>query len=333
MLELSKYCGNEDAEKDYSILSNNPYFATESHINAKTIREFDSYIKKYDIKEEVLSLRANNLNAAFWETLQSNSTSYNELMQAIEMKNTPPLLERAFASINRLEKTIEADLNEMYHPYVKGDIEEGIEDFLFDGKNKSIDIRIYPDTEVNAFTSPFGQVYITEGLIRRYHFEDALIASICAHEITHFLCQHSLMSAWKAAEKQVKNERIGGAIAALAMIGTIAANMSAAANGVEIDQSTWDNSVSTATIGVLNVFEDAAYLSKFKYDRDLEIEADIIAYRFCEFIGLGGYVYIMALQLLGDDDYYLKADATSDHPTTQFRIQLLKHLYDIDHPN
>lgn len=333
MLELSKLCGNEEASEDYFILSKNPNFAQESRINARTIREFDSYIEKYDIKEVVNSIRAEDLNAAFWDALQNNSASYTELMQAVNKKDTPPLLEQAFASINRLEDNIETELDEMYHPYNKGDIEKGIEKFLLGENNKYVDVRTYPEKEVNAFTSPFGQVYITDGLVRRYHFEEPLIYSVCAHELTHYFCQHSVISAWKAAEKQDKNEKVGGAVAALAMIGTIAAGMAAASNGVELEQSTWDNSLSIATAGVLSVFEDAAYLSKFKYDRDLEIEADIIAYRFCEYIGLGGYVYIMALQLLGDDDYYLKADATSNHPTTQYRVQLLKHLYAKEHSN
>lgn len=56
-----------------------------------------------------------------------------------------------------------------------------------------------------------------------------------------------------------------------------------------------------------------------------------MAYRFCESIGLGGYAYIIALELLGNRQGYLKPDKTSDHPTNTYRIGLLKHLYSLEH--
>ena len=58
---------------------------------------------------------------------------------------------------------------------------------------------------------------------------------------------------------------------------------------------------------------------------------DGAAYRFCEAVGIGGYAYIMALQLLGDNDLYMKAGRTDDHPATAYRIGLLKYLYSIEY--
>ena len=48
-------------------------------------------------------------------------------------------------------------------------------------------------------------------------------------------------------------------------------------------------------------------------------------------MGIGGYAYIMALQLLGDGNGYLQTSKDSDHPTNAFRIGLLKYLYAQEH--
>ena len=50
-------------------------------------------------------------------------------------------------------------------------------------------------------------------------------------------------------------------------------------------------------------------------------------------MGIGGYVYIMALQLLGDEKGTMVSAKDSDHPTNAYRIGLLKYLYAQEHPN
>ena len=109
------------------------------------------------------------------------------------------------------------------------------------------------------------------------------------------------------------------------------AGLYAASNGVSYEQNYWD-SIGIISEGLIEAFEKDAYYFKFKYTRNQEIESDIIAYRFCEAMGISGYAYIMALQLLGDSDVYLRASSTSDHPTTAYRILLLKYLFEKDHP-
>ena len=75
----------------------------------------------------------------------------------------------------------------------------------------------------------------------------------------------------------------------------------------------------------------SAFYFQFKYSRAQEIESDLMAYRFCEAVGIGGYAYIMALQLLGENDLYMKADKTADHPTLSHRVAFLKWLYNSEH--
>ena len=108
------------------------------------------------------------------------------------------------------------------------------------------------------------------------------------------------------------------------------AAMYAASNGVGFDQSYYDD-IAVTTTNLYTAIDGESFYYQFKYSRWQEIEADLMAYRFCEAIGLGGYSYIMALQLLNETDLYMKADRTDDHPTMAYRIAFLKWIYANEH--
>lgn len=137
------------------------------------------------------------------------------------------------------------------------------------------------------------------------------------------------MGIWKQYEKEKKNEIIGGVAAGLYAATMTATTLYGAYNGVKYDKSHYDNIVLTST-NLFDAIESEAFYFKFKYSRSQEIQSDIMAYRFCEAIGVGGYAYIMALQLLGENDLYMKSEITDEHPTLAFRIALLKYIYQLD---
>ena len=119
--------------------------------------------------------------------------------------------------------------------------------------------------------------------------------------------------------------------------GLYAATMTASAiyganNGVSYNSSFYNNMAVTATNLYRTIYGTALYF-QFKYAREQEIESDLIAYRFCEAIGIGGYAYIMALQLLDENDLYMRVDKTDNHPTLGYRIAFLKYIYSMEHSN
>ena len=126
---------------------------------------------------------------------------------------------------------------------------------------------------------------------------------------------------------------IWGSIAAgLYVAGMSAAAITASAYGVSYDGSFYNNVGKTGT-QMFYAIADASHFYQFKYSRSQEIEADLAAYRFCEAMGLGGYTYIMALQLICDknEEKVLKAKKSDTHPTTLYRIFLLKYLFNKEH--
>ena len=106
------------------------------------------------------------------------------------------------------------------------------------------------------------------------------------------------------------------------MSGLVAASDAyATSQGAEIDSESTSEYIE-------NTFESASkdsYLYKFKYSREQELEADIIAIRFLEWIGINPQYYIDTLKQLGTE-YDLMYDEESDHPTTKYRIDLLSFL-------
>ena len=61
------------------------------------------------------------------------------------------------------------------------------------------------------------------------------------------------------------------------------------------------------------------------YGKKQEIEADIIAYRYLEWIGIGGDAYIQMLKLI-DSDLEIFQNSGESHPLTSERIALLQYM-------
>ena len=325
-LILAKECGNKNAIEDYEILSNCPTFAKDFEYPMKTINEFRSSLYKYDIYEKL----SNNHPAAFWSEVVSTNASLNELKTALQKEKLPSSLSKALGELNESKPFIEYHLYEC-NPFERGELENSLEQSLCGGKSFFEDLRVYPADEANAFATPSGEIYLTSSMVHRLHFNKTMLLGVCAHETAHFLCHHSLVGLWKQAKKDKRNEVMAEVAAS---INTLANGYAAAMSGVKKDEAeneAYWNTVKQNNNNIFQSFQEDAFYFRFKYMRSQEIEADILAYRFLEHIGIGGYAYIIALQLFGDSDIYVKAEKGSDHPTTNFRVGLLKYLYNQDH--
>lgn len=326
-LHLAEKCGNQEAWEDLNRLEANLTFNCDIKLKPKYIRQFDEYIRKYDIKTEVNSTDK-IINDEYWNVLERESPSLRLLSTALARHKIPKTLARAINEISLGEKDMNNTLS-LCAPQQKGKFEESLVGDLFGDDNSLTDFRIYNASEPNAFATPYGQIYLTSGIVRRFHADHNLLLGVCAHEATHFICQHSLISKWQEYEKVRRNNIWAGIAAGLYAASMVATSVYGAVNGARYDYNHYDN-IARTTLDIVDAFRLDAYYFQFKYSREQEIESDIVAYRFCESMGVGGYAYIMALQMLGDNDLYMKADRTADHPTLTYRILLLKHLHDID---
>lgn len=183
-------------------------------------------------------------------------------------------------------------------------------------------LYIVDNPDINACATPDMRIYLFTGL-----FVDGMkypqILGICAHEFAHCLLQHAKIHKYESIKEEKTNNIIAGVSAAV----QAGVAMYSATNGVESD---WD----VINQNISDMFDAAALKSRkfwYKYSRKQEIEADIIACKFLEYIGYGGEKYIEALRIMENamPQYSYSLDE-STHPTTSFRIGLLEYM--LNHP-
>lgn len=324
-LQLAKDCGNEAAIEDYKRLSSCPTFATDFQYKNSIINDFKTKLDQLDTYDNLSYYNP----SAFWFEIQTENTSYKELNTALNKQKRPGTLSTALSQLNSNKSLVENGLY-LCKPFDVGDLEKTLESTLCGNKSFLKELRVYPAEYANAFATPFGEIYLTTGLVHKFHFKKEMLLGVCAHEATHYICQHSVVALWKQAKKEKKNEILAGIAVGLNTLAQGAAAIYGASNGVQYDDSYWEN-VKEINNNLVQSFQDDTYYFQFKYGRSQELESDIVAYRFLEHIGIGGYAYIMALQLLGDGESYVKAEKDSDHPTINFRVGLLKYLFNKEH--
>ena len=76
---------------------------------------------------------------------------------------------------------------------------------LIDGRPGNVNIVILDDAVQNAFTFSNGTIVVTTGLLAALHTEDELVA-ILAHEIAHFVLDHSIANVNADAKRQKRAE-------------------------------------------------------------------------------------------------------------------------------
>lgn len=196
-----------------------------------------------------------------------------------------------------------------------------LDDLGISGIRSDIRIQIVLDDEVNAFCIPDGRIYINTGLLEQEWLTYNGLLGIVAHETAHILLQHSPVSIY-TEQKRLKTNKTLTTLANIAEIG------SATLSGTT-DPYVW-NQIAQNTIARQRMLIFDANSFHYKYSREQEIEADLVAFRFLEFLhkGYGDY-FIDVLKNL-DDETQLFSSYDSDHPTTWFRISVIQYAISKD---
>ncbi len=278
-------------------------------------RQFNKMVRKYDVSEEVKE--AEDVGE-FWATLWRDNGKYMKFYKVC--KKRKPAARETFKKY-----AVPKGLTDNYKMSLKlmddfdETLDEIMEDLGVDYMEYKPKFYVVDDNEFNAYSYPDGDIFIQSGVLNNPNMTYWGLVGICVHEYAHYLLSHALVGIYDG----VKKERRAIAIAAVAAALNTAAAAYTSASGYYVD---WD-SVNRANL----VFFDAAFLITdhliYKYSREQEIEADIIAFRFLEYIGVGGEYYINALRLAPEAHY----SSTSDHPTTAYRVALLTYMK--THPN
>lgn len=173
---------------------------------------------------------------------------------------------------------------------------------LTDYKYKFFLVR---DDSINAFATPGGYIYVHKGLVDLMGYDEAMLASVIAHEIGHATDRHVAKGYEKAAT---------GSTA----IGLLGALLGSGGKGKKQDQAQM----------ITNILASAGSLMYLKYNRDQEEWADRYGVELSHGAGYDAYGMVRGLEALeavygssGKLDNFFES-----HPPNRERIERTRRL-------
>lgn len=153
------------------------------------------------------------------------------------------------------------------------------------------------DRTLNAFALPGGQVFITNGLVRRLGSEDR-IAGVLGHEIAHVVARHG-------AEQLAKQQLAQGLAGATTIATYDPSNPGTAAGGA--------------------VAAAVSHLATMRFSRDDELEADELGVRIVVESGYEPAAMLEVLQVLSESGDGVP-EFFSTHPNPDDRMERMRQL-------
>ena len=189
-------------------------------------------------------------------------------------------------------------------------------DILIDGRPGVVNLLILSGTTANAVMFPNGTLCITTGLISLLHSEDEL-AAILAHEIAHFVLDHSIQNYNKMKKAEKRAEFWAGFATVLT---GVSEGVTAARNPY------YKPGLATLSVAVA-ASQIASELCKrwgMEYNRKQESEADEMARELIKVMGYDPNALATALSRIEDamkQERSVEMYFASDHPALIERIK------------
>ena len=292
-----------------------------SAVSRTSIKEQRDLLKRYDLLElKPVQGKFKDSPHLFWQYLKENNKRYNEAVSAARK-----------GKAKEAQKAIGAAIAEIRSTYIPDEYISGITELLDSLKSGSGISKLFPreaklfldPTEYpNAFSLPDGTVFITYGLMKQLRFDYNLLMAAYAHELAHFVLQHSFCRIYFCDKKAKKNKLLTDIFTAVSVSAAAYSDLKFAEAG--ISTNTTQNAVQLwIALDKAQLKDSKSY--QMRYDREQEYEADILGYRFLESIGIDGAYYIDMLKSIKSDLEIFNNDE-SVHPLTDDRIALLEFL-------
>ncbi len=187
---------------------------------------------------------------------------------------------------------------------------------LLDARPYDINLLLVQDPTMNACSFPNGTIVINTGLLAGLHSEDELVA-VLAHEIAHYVLDHSIQNINKMIKRQERAEFWAG----LLMGATAAAEVAVAANneyyipgGATIGMAALSAAIGSQVVERLGM----------KYNHDQENEADRYAIKILELLDYNTNALSTALNRIREQDHIERNQrgyfASYTHPALNERI-------------
>jgi Zn-dependent protease with chaperone function len=195
-------------------------------------------------------------------------------------------------------------------------------------------IAFYSSNDLNAYALPNGEIYLSNSLMDLLNTDE--ITGVIAHEIAHVMLKHTEVSYFNYKKQEKKDNTAAAITAAFAGVAIVGSQIAVAKNGSYTEEvGNSFNQLTNNTISAIdNGFTDNTILHKYKYSREQEMEADIVACLFLKWTGKNPESHIQGLSKIFNfynsvfGNLYPNTISLYDsHPSLQFRISTLKSLF------
>lgn len=188
---------------------------------------------------------------------------------------------------------------------------------LIDGRTGNINVIIQQNPSINAACFPNGTIVLNTGLLAVLHSEDELVA-ILAHEIAHFILDHSVQNVNKAISRQKRAE----------FWAALATGITAVAEGYAASKNSYYTpGAATLSMAVLssNIASQVVDHLGMEYNHEQEYEADCLAVQALEILGYDKNALATALSRMEKEYVMERSNAmyfsSYTHPALVRRIE------------
>ncbi len=283
--------------------------ATTSCLAQSTAARF-TYLRKYDVPKQIMKMPKGN-TAEFWRDRHLYDKKIDKALHA-RSKAAKNARSECASIMQDIARNVRP--NEYYDKKYSDLLEYLYSIFHFRSIDPYCEVHIYPSDEFNAGTYPSGYIELNTGLIESCTREE--IVAVLAHEMQHFVGKHTLNHIY-AVNKKERNNRmwaeLGGAMAATAV----------AYSGAYSGNAQYQQNVLAASVAFDRDADKATGNYRMRYSREQEIEADIAAYRFLQFIGLDPNIWIRVLDKLAVMEGGRRTSKKDNHPSATYRKNVL----------
>jgi Zn-dependent protease with chaperone function len=292
-------------------------FTENSYITYKAILDCNNTEVNIDLKKlDNISFKPSNIKE-FWQIQALNHDVYKNITKnGMQYKRRKELEEEALDYMNYMENNNMIFKDSYLESYLYALTYKIYPIRIEDGRPGILNVKILKSIVPNAFIFPNGTMFITTGLLSTINSEDELIG-VMAHEISHFVLDHSILNINKAVQRQKRAEfwaAFATGVAAAADIYTAANNEYYAPGAI---------TMGTAILA----YSIASELNKrmgLEYSREQEMEADQSATELMTYINIdptalsSALIKIKTYSILNGNYFALSGQGT--HPALDARI-------------
>ena len=226
----------------------------------------------------------------FWDANIITNVLYNLKKKGFQYDLRSEMEDDALEYIQKV-KSYGLEFNDPYlESYIYSLVAKIAPTYLIDGRPGSINILIQENPTLNAGCYPNGTIVLNTGLLASLHSEDELVA-ILAHEIAHFVLDHSVQNVNAAISRQKRAE----------FWAALATGLTAVAEGYAASQNAYYvPGAATMSMAILSTNIAAQVVDRLgmNYNHEQENEADKLAVETLKILGYNENALATALARL-----------------------------------